>query len=295
MTIIQMGPTLDQLRPIEDINEFKKKLNEMHLKTLLHQINIELEKHNWGSKAVFYGFDEPAACGAGTTQINTLYKMVNEAAPKLRIIFTGANRYLPDPKLFKEIKNIIWCPQLHWIVLKEVESAKARGEEVWWYVCSGPATPYPNLYIDQLAIENRILFPLSFKFGIEGFLYWSVTLWNDNIYEQNGVWTYANGDGFLYYPPDINKKPVGSIRVEQVRDGLEDYDYLTLLKGKISQAKQKKTVSPDVISKAEQILVIPTSIVKSRTEFTRNPNQYTEYRNQIGEMIEKINIVLGEK
>ena len=51
---------------------------------------------------------------------------------------------------------------------------------------------------------------------------------------------YPNGDGYLAYPgsPIGHAGPVTSVRLEQAREGCEDYEYLYLLREAIARAKK---------------------------------------------------------
>jgi len=77
---------------------------------------------------------------------------------------------------------------------------------------------------------------LTWKYGIGGELYYSTT----EAYAKKDPWKDVylfggNGDGTLFYPgrPDViggtSHIPVESIRLKLIREGLEDYEYLTIL------------------------------------------------------------------
>jgi hypothetical protein len=74
----------------------------------------------------------------------------------------------------------------------------------------------------------------SWRFGINGLLYWSTTNW----VSTRDVWTNPltfggqyNMEGSLLYPGvDAGVQGlVGSIRLKEIREGLEDYEYIRLL------------------------------------------------------------------
>ena len=78
---------------------------------------------------------------------------------------------------------------------------------------------------------------MSWRYGITGLLYWTTVYWQ----KAGDVWTNPatygegkhqfNGEGSLFYPgADAGiAGPVASIRLKQIREGLEDYEYLKLL------------------------------------------------------------------
>ncbi len=188
----------------------------------------------------------------------------------------------------------IWVP-----VLPAYDEAKSKarqeaGEEVWWYVCCGPHHPYPNNFIDYPALDHRILHWITWRYGVNGILYWSATYWRDNPWETamsltpDGKGKWGNGDGRLIYPPVkkpsakfIDKGPVPSIRWEMIRDGVEDYDYFAILKAKL--AKSKPGPAAD---KARAALATVDSLAKSRTEFTRDPAKLESAREAVARAIE---------
>ena len=112
------------------------------------------------------------------------------------------------------------------------------GDRLWWYVCCGPGEPYNNFFVTMPALSHRVLFWQQKREKIEGLLYWDTAWWNPG--DVKDPWTdmatvkdinkNIRGDGSLFYP---GKKvgvdgPVSSQRLEMIRDGLEDFDYLTL-------------------------------------------------------------------
>ena len=134
---------------------------------------------------------------------------------------------------------------------------QAGGDEVWWYVTRFPHNPEITLSIDDQEVVHRILFWQQKLYNVDGFLYYMVNDWfsaeypwsskheRDNSYPfnvyGNGVLVYngfEDSEGQFYSGRDrynelsdksYNAYPVGSLRLESVRDGAEDYDYLTIL------------------------------------------------------------------
>ena len=100
---------------------------------------------------------------------------------------------------------------------------------------------WPSYMIDAPATFNRVMSWMSYKYEIQGELYWGSNA-ADNAYTNatNSSWETqwlagGNGDGSLTYPgrPDhiggTSTVPIASIRLKQVRDGLEDLEYMYLL------------------------------------------------------------------
>jgi hypothetical protein len=188
----------------------------------------------------------------------------------------------------------IWVPVLPAYDEAASKARQKAGEEVWWYVCCGPHHPYPNNFIDYPAIDQRILSWITWRYGVNGILYWSATYWRDNPWETamsltpDGKGKWGNGDGRLIYPPVrkpsdkfIDKGPVPSIRWEMIRDGVEDYDYFAILKAKLAKAKPGPAMD-----KAKAALAMVDELAKSRTEFTRDPRKLESARAAVAKAIE---------
>ena len=158
---------------------------------------------------------------------------------------------------------------------------RQQGKQVWWYVCCGPQHPYANFAaMDYPSIEGRLLGWMTYGFQADGLLFWHVNLWHPNrIIDGSDPyldWKPAcvanmTGDGCLTYPTPAG--PVSSIRLENVRDGLEDYDYLALLADAQGQEVAREYVG---------------RLVTSMTDFTRDPAALSAVRDEIAGRIEAV-------
>ncbi len=104
---------------------------------------------------------------------------------------------------------------------------------------------------------------------------------------------WGNGDGRFIYPPEaaadahpsgpVLDGPVDSIRWEMLRDGIEDYEYLVVLrklieanKGKLTAGRQQKYVA---------LLEVPEDITSDMTTFTNDPAPIEARRDRIARAI----------
>ena len=122
----------------------------------------------------------------------------------------------------------------------------------WWYVCVHPYDPYPNLNIDMDLSAARVLSWMQYDYDIEGLIYWGTMTYFStstrfdeigqkpvNVYEQaNGVFAGANGDGYLVYPGAKygTDEPIPTMRLMELRDGFEEYEFLYLLENLTEEA-----------------------------------------------------------
>jgi hypothetical protein len=135
---------------------------------------------------------------------------------------------------------------------------QAGGDTVWWYVCWEPRDPFCNLQINENGLNHVTLFWQQYLYGVEGILFWAGTYWHyvDNPWTDmetiksiisDGIY----GDGSLVYPGNYVgvEGPVASLRLECVRNGMEDYDLLLLaeeLLGRDWVTEQMKAVTQNM-------------------------------------------------
>ena len=145
-----------------------------------------------------------------------------------------------------------WCPTVDQFSYAENRQIYAneqdKGKTVWWYTCMVPINPYPTYHINDNLLSSRIMSWMQMQYNISGNLYYSTNMYpfiderGDNVqkdYYQTPIRLpgVTNGDGFLVYPgrPYGIDGPVGTMRLESIRDGLEDYEYLWLVKQKYAE------------------------------------------------------------
>lgn len=129
----------------------------------------------------------------------------------------------------------------------------------WWYVCVHPYEPYPNYNIDMDLNSARVLSWMQYDYDVEGMLYWGTASYQNNLHlydmegfmnadvynKANGVYPGANGDGYLVYPGAKYGLDtfLPTIRLENIRDGFQDYEYLYELERLATEYAAKYGVS----------------------------------------------------
>jgi hypothetical protein len=202
----------------------------------------QMRSRGWLKKGFFYVVDE-AVTQAQYDKAIQMAEKIRAIDPALKIVatfFRAPDQAFAAGKtpydLLAGYYNI-WCVNTPYFDQALMAARQKLGEEGWWYVCLGPRYPYANYFVDMQGIDHRILFWQQKEYGVEGLLYWSSNWWNPvNITDP---WTdiatikdlgeqYIYGDGSLMYPgAKVGVAgPVSSIRLEIIRDGLEDYEYL---------------------------------------------------------------------
>ncbi len=169
----------------------------------------------------------------------------------------------------------IWCPDTAmygasfwpagtWPEADKYRELRAAGREVWFYVCNQNYPPLLGYDVDSpVGYEPRLVKWGAWHEGATGFLYWRMTYWMepdpwDVLADVPGFGaTLArNGDGILVYPGDHDGTlgqdppppwapmdgPLPSLRLKQIRDGLEDWELFRMATDLGGEAFTRKQV-----------------------------------------------------
>ena len=160
------------------------------------------------------------------------------------------------------------------------------GKQVWWEFTSFDTLPFANpAVIDRTGLDARILPWLAWLDDVDGLYYFQSTDWSPNPWLASFSNHLSNGDGFLFYPPKDDtlgydpcepesNRLVPSIRLELLREGMEDYAYLKLLNGQ-TQGIALEKASDDLTA----------LFIDSRTSFSRIPSRIDSVRIEIAGLL----------
>jgi hypothetical protein len=176
----------------------------------------------------------------------------------------------------------------------KADRARSKGKKVAWYTTVWPPRPYPNFFIEYDAIEPRLLMgAMTQKYKPDAFGYWALNWWfqaKDQQPISEGPYTKwkpffqgTHGEGSWIYAGKHG--PISSIRFENFRDGLEDYEYYKLLEKAVLQARSRGIPEKD-LTRARELLAIPDEIVRDLKNFTRSPDILSRHRHDVATMIE---------
>ena len=246
----------------------------------------------WMKQDYFFLIDEP---GRVTEEMAEACRFLHQVEPQIRIMCTV-------PVDAPEQDTIdIWVPLTPAYNQETADRARSSGDEVWWYVCVELA-PYADVLLTSPAIDGRLLPWMNFRYGSTGLLYWGVNYWADGVFSrepgstrchfarQNG----ATGDGYLLYvDPAEPRRPLRTTRLDNLRDGVEDYDYLCLLRDRLAALRQHGDSRQAALCReAEAALQIPPTVITSMTEYTKNPELLYQHRARVAELLERVDRAL---
>lgn len=109
------------------------------------------------------------------------------------------------------------------------------GKGTWYYTCITPRGHYLNRFIDYSLLKVQLLHWFNYRHGLTGYLHWGGNYWSDQPFEQvqpvinDGRTLLPAGDSAIVYPDRDNLSVLSSIRLEIMREGIEDYELFRVL------------------------------------------------------------------
>jgi hypothetical protein len=222
-----------------------RKRNALYLSSMY----AYLRDNHWDKLAYVYVVDEPNSVQA-YNDVRARAGFVHEVALALKVLCTKQPQ-VRNRAWGSLVGSVdIWAPL--WPMFQEAAAKErlAAGEEIWSYtaLCQGsPHDDTPFWELDLPLLNYRIPMWISWHFGITGLLYWSTTNWASTRDVWTNPLTYENQynmEGSLLYPGvDAGVQGlVASIRLKEIREGLEDYEYLRLLAERRGRAAAEHVV-----------------------------------------------------
>ncbi|HVT12245.1 MAG TPA: DUF4091 domain-containing protein [Fimbriimonadaceae bacterium] len=191
----------------------------------------DLKDHHWLDIYSQHLADEPIQANVGSYV--AMRDLVRKYAPELKVMEATHTAKLAG-------SMDLWVPQFnYWADSYDFyRDRQAKGEEVWFYTCVYPQGEYANRFMELPLVETRLLHWLNFKYGATGYLHWGWNRWSmvgdpfkKTTYDQPGGSFLPAGDCFIVYPGK-DGAVLDSIRWESMRDGIADYELLSMLKEK---------------------------------------------------------------
>lgn len=255
----------------EASGKLRRMAGEEFLPLFLPVLVEHLRQRDWLEKTLFHICDEPASHNVGLWREAS--EFVHRHAPELRRIDAIETTHCQD-------RLEVWVPKLdHLAAWQEAyEAVQRAGNELWFYTVGiYQAGSLPNKTVDVPLLETRLLHWLNYRYRLGGYLHWGFNAWTDDPINAPGQ---HRGDGWHVYP-----KPGGlldSLRGEQMRAGLQDYECLKLLEDEIARIRAE--LSPRVAERIDpprRGVEIASQVVRSYHDFTRDPDVLYAARRQV--------------
>lgn len=201
----------------------------------------------------------------------------------------------PHPALEGAID--IWCTVTNRYDIEAAEAERAKGRQ--WWVYNGHRPAAGTGLTEAPAVDPRVIAWACWKHEVPLWFYWLANHWRHNQQASRGeqnVWadpvTFGydgeyNGDGVIVYPgqdacyPDQDRGlagPVASIRLKNIRRGMQDYEWLWLAKQKGLEAEARAVVEA----------CVPKAFSQARGEvsWSERGSDWDTHRRRLAEALE---------
>jgi len=244
---------------------------------LLPAFENHLREKDWLNKTYFHIQDEPSP--HNSLSWCSISQYMHQFAPELvRMDAIESTFVLNDIE--------VAVPKLDhfgdWY--ESFREARQRGVEIWFYTVGiYQASMYPNKTIDMPLIDSRLMHWLNYKYDATGYLHWGWNSWTDDPFTDA---SQHIGDGWHVYPALGNV--LNSLRWEQMRNGIQDYEYFWMLENRISKLKdslglafswidpqqRSKDILRNVVTDFTQRSYDPVVLYKAKLEIIRELQQF---------------------
>jgi hypothetical protein len=217
--------------------------------------------NGWQSKAYGYIVDEPGSSAEerlAERYARLLHMASAQAGFRARFMLTDDPRpttLYPSERANKFLWDDvdIWVTRYYYFFgrVPVLRKLQAKGRQVWWYpYLNANVRQLPNFIIEKSLADQRVWGWLMYQWNTDGMLYWGFNRWGDARTDQGWRDPYqdplsfvnlpnrlaGNGEAMLVYPGyypryglnDPYAAPVSSLRLEALRDGFEDREYMKL-------------------------------------------------------------------
>jgi len=230
-----------------------------------------LKNRGWLNDAVLWLYDEPHTAEQFHL-LNEYAELIHKAAPEISMMVSMTLGTDPSPAALPSLHPAIsiYCMKANVLSDSEVRTYAASGKRLWLYTTTDDGI---SLSLVRPPLEARLHGWLAYRFGAEALLYWAADFnvgnirWDADGDSCSGVEPYANG--VLYYPPtQLGDSWNSSIRVQAIRDGLEDWALLS------TREANRPGTRGDVQQRVQ-------ALMRSAMEYSRTSAEYEALRRAV--------------
>jgi len=257
-----------------------------------------IKERGWADRFVLYISDEPwYRLPEIRLQMKALCQMIHEVDSAIRV-YSSTWQHYPD---WDGALNVWGIGHDGRVPESTIAKLRSDGAAVWFTTDGQMCLDTPHCAVE------RLLPHYCFRFGVDAYEFWGVNWltydpfqfgWHAYIHQSGqpgeSHWVrYPNGDGYLIYPgASVGKAgPVSSIRLEQVREGVEDYEYLCLLRDRIAQARQAGRdirAAEAVLQHAQTLVNMPNAGGRYSTSILPQPESVFVIKESLARAIEEL-------
>ncbi len=157
-------------------------------------------------------------------------EVIDKYSPKMKIV-SAVNHPSAMSDSVYDLSPILF--HFNTVTPEMLQKRKAAGQKTTFYVCCGPDKP--NTFTNSPLAESEWMGLFAAANNADGFLRWAYNSWGRNPLETTAFGSWRDGDCYLVYPGNLS-----SLRFEKLRDGIEEFEKINLLRKEAEKNPQKK-------------------------------------------------------
>ena len=211
----------------------------------------ELRRNGLADCVYVYGFDE--SMNSMFPGIAAFWRRFKSDFPDVPMMTTAyMYRRKAEGRHIDDWTVTDWhCPGMAFWRKNLSEELRSLGKQAWWYICCSPSYPRLNVGIEHPPLEGRLLAWQQYAEDCDGVFNWGINYWHRRKPTDDSdvflhEWNYGagisgmTGDGLMIYPG--KNGPLPTIRLANVRDGLQDYEWMKIAENNIGRAEVARIV-----------------------------------------------------
>ena len=227
---------------------------------LLAATESHLREKGWLSKTLFHVKDEPSMHNSQSWREMSAY--IHKYAPDLIRIDA-----IETTNLLNDIEVAVPKLDAFGTWYESYREAQKKGVEIWFYTVGiYQGSLFPNKTIDMPVMNSRILHWLNYRYDATGYLHWGWNQWTEDPFKDVGMHI---GDGWHVYPSKDGV--LNSLRWEQMRNGIQDYECFRMLEDKICNLKDSLGKRADWIDPKRRGHEISSQVIYSIQQHSDDP------------------------
>lgn len=184
-------------------------------------------------------------------EMSAMIAFIKKTTPEFKITMAG--------HYFKKINPELYDFSYNWNFLKKgskeiAAKRKKNGQITTYYVACG--IPKPNNFTFSPPAESTYEGWFAAAMGLDGFLRWAYNSWVEDPLMDTRFHKWPAGDTYFVYPG-----PKSSIRFERLREGIQDYEKIRILKEVYSKAS-----SMEDLEKLKKLQVFLDQIISKKLD-----------------------------
>lgn len=196
-------------------------------RNFLHDFKDHLRVKGWLNKTAI-ALDEREEA-----EMEKMFSFLKETAPELKISMAGF--------YYGKINSAIYDFSSNWRHIDSIsgnitESRRRAGSKTTYYVACG--IPKPNNFTFSPPAESCYEGWFASAMGFDGFLRWAYNSWPEDPLLDSRFIRWPSGDTYFVYPDAQS-----SIRFERLREGIQDYEKISILRKELAENPSKEAVA----------------------------------------------------